>query len=194
MTWSEDLKERIQSGMKLLEPNLKNGKDFVETVLADLQKEAKAGRERVGEAKIDLEETVQQVGARAKLTGERIEEMIRQEIQRQVEAYFRKQRESLAKTFTSYANQIQKSILDVSSSLLGKSSDKDSVITIDTTGISFPSESEDEAQKEQAKSEKKELASETAKTVKRKVPLQDQTDESTPSRAPRRKKTTGSEA
>jgi|GEM_PF-5875538 len=127
MGWNEDLRDRIQGTIKLIEPNLQVGKDFVESLLADVQKEADAGRERVSEAKIDFEEVIQQVGARARMTSDRIEEIIRQEVQRQIDTYIKRQRALLAKTFLSYAGQIQKSVSGISKALLGAESGRDAI-------------------------------------------------------------------
>ncbi|MCL5047865.1 MAG: hypothetical protein M1374_03620 [Firmicutes bacterium] len=118
MGWSEDLKERLQSGMKSLEPNIQAGKDFMEHLLTDIQKEADLGREKVSEAKLDLEELAQNMGAKAKLTGERFEEMIRQEVQRQINSYIRHQRELLSQTVVTYASRVQGIISGVARQVL----------------------------------------------------------------------------
>jgi len=134
MGWSEDLRDRIQGTIKLIEPNLQVGKDFIDGLLADVQKEADIGRERVSEAKLDLEEVIQQVGSRARLTGDRIEEIIRQEVQRQIDIYLKKQRAHLAKTFLSFTGQIQKSVSDISKALLGGAPDKSAISPHEMSG------------------------------------------------------------
>ncbi len=126
--------------MKLIEPNIKTGKDFMEHLLSDVQKEADVGREKVAETKLDLEELAQHFGAKAKLTGERFEELIRQEVQRQVESYIKRRREHLSQAVVSYAAQVQKAISGIAHQVFNdsKNSPADAVPAVDQPQAELP--------------------------------------------------------
>ncbi len=96
MAKSEDLRKYLEAAVKLMEPGVKYGRERAEELLRDLVKDGEAGRERVEDLRDQLEELVEEVFARSRRGSEFLREMIRQEVQRQVELFFQARRDEAA--------------------------------------------------------------------------------------------------
>ena len=93
MPTRDELRKYLETGMRLVEPSVKLGRERAEELLREVRRDGEVGRERAEEWREQLEEMLEEVLARSRKGSEVLQEMVRDEVHRQIEVFFKSRRD-----------------------------------------------------------------------------------------------------